>query len=249
MSSIGIYFYRSGQIKKYEDVKKKLLSLPEKESSLFNFLIESAKLDEDYDAVIKYCIKLIELDPSDLATRLYLAQLYIEKEEYKKALKELKNINSSLDSYPKLQYFFSKLYLLTGDMDQAITLAQKEVQENPSLIDGYLLLGDIHKQKKELGKAQKYFFKANQIDPTSVDAQLGLAYVAFMNDQYDMALDYYKKASERDPNRPEIYKLLGDAYRKLGQSQLAIKNYKHFLELSPRSKYKTKIQTYINTMN
>lgn len=248
MSSIGIYFYRSGQIKKYEDLKAKLLSLPKKDASLFNFLIEAAKLDEDYDAVIQYCIKLIELDPSDLDIRLYLSQLYIEKEKYGPALKELTAIKSRLSSYPKLKYFFSKLYLLSGEIEKAKMQAESEVKENPTLIDGYILMGEILKKEKELSKARKYFFKANQIDPKSVDALLGLAYVAFMNDQYDMALDYYKKAAELDPNRSEVYKLLGDVFRKLGQSQLAIKNYSHFLELLPNSKYKNQIRTYINTM-
>jgi tetratricopeptide (TPR) repeat protein len=63
-----------------------------------------------------------------------------------------------------------------------------------------------------------------------------------------MALDQYQKVTEIDSNLPEVYKLLGDAYRKLGQSQLAVKNYKYFLELSPNTKYKNSINTYIRTM-
>jgi tetratricopeptide (TPR) repeat protein len=122
------------------------------------------------------------------------------------------------------------------------------MKENPNVVDGPLLLGEIYKNKKELIKSKKYYLRAAQIDGKNVDAILGLAFIAFSRDQYDMALDQYQKAVEYDSNRAEIYRLLGDTYRKIGQGQIAIKNYKQFLELSPTSSYKRKIETYIRTM-
>lgn len=248
MSAIGIYYYRSGQVKNFERMKAKLKAIPKKDVSLYRFLIEAAKLDDNYDKVIENCIELIKLKPGDLDTRLYLAQLYIEKEQYDPAVAQLKAIENRFATFPRLQYFIAKLRLLLGDVDLALKKALEEAEENPSVIDSFLLLGDIYKQKGELLKARDYYLQASKIDPKNVESMLGLAYVNFNSDKYDMALDQYIKAKEIEPNRAEIYRLLGDAYRKLGQSQLAITNYNYYLELSPNSRYKVKIQTYIKTM-
>lgn len=248
LSEIGIYFYRSGQLKKYKVIKKKLLGLPEKDVSLFKFLIETARLDDDIEKQISYSEDLIELKPGDLKVRMDLANTYINLQRYKKAKKHIDMINDRLDSYPRLQYLNAKLYYLVDDLEKSKVLVKKEIAENPTVIDGYILLADIYIKEKNLLAARKEYMKAVQLKPNNVEAIMGIAFVALNSDQYDMALDQYQKAIELDPNRADTYKLLGDAYRKLGQSQYAIKNYKHFLELSPNSKYKNGIQTYIRTM-
>ncbi|MFT6631627.1 MAG: tetratricopeptide (TPR) repeat protein [Bacteriovoracaceae bacterium] len=248
LSEIGIYFYRSGQLKKYKNIKEKLLGIPERDVSLFKFLIETARLDDDIEKVISYSVDLLELNPGNLAVRMELASILINLQRYKKAKIQIDMINDRLDSYPKLQFLNAKLYYLVDDLEKSKMLVQKEIEENPTVIDGYILLADIYIKEKDLLSARKQYMKAVQLKPNNVDAIMGIAFVALSSDQYDMALDQYQKAIEIDPNRAETYKLLGDAYRKLGQSQYAIKNYKHFLELSPNSKYKNGIQTYIRTM-
>ncbi len=248
IGAIGIYYYKSGQIKSFNRMKERLVNLPRNDSALYKFLIEAARLDDNQADVIKYSKKMIELDPGNLEIRLSLSQIYINQKKYEEALKELEEIQKRFSTYPRLQYFFAKLYLLIGEIDKSIKLAKKEIEENPSVIDSFLLLGDIYKEKKEYILANKYYLQANKIDSKNVDSILGLAIIDFYSDKYDMALDQYIKAKELDPNRAEIYRLLGDVYRKLGQSQLAITNYKFYLELEVNSPFKNKIQTYINNL-
>ncbi len=248
LGEIGIYFHRSGQIKKYSDIREKLLLLPEKDETLFSFLIEAAKIDDDVQKVVENSEKLLEINPGDLRIRIELADIYINLQSYKKAKYHLDVIGKRLSTYPKLQYLRAKLYYLIDDINTAKPLVESEIRENPTVIDGYLLLADIYIKEKNLTAARKQFLKAARLDGDNVDAILGIAFVAFHSDQYDMALDQYQKAIELDPSRAEVYKLLGDASKKLGQSQIAIKNYKLYLELSPNTQYKSTIQKYINTM-
>lgn len=248
LSAIGIYYYRSGQIKNYQNIKKKIQNLPGNSLVMNRFLLESAKLDDSYPDIIKYCRRIIEEDPGDLETRLYLAQILMEMKKFKESKAQLEEIEKRFKTYPKLAYFNARFYLLIKDTKTAIALGEKEIRENPGVVDGYLLLGSIYQDEKDLLKARDYYQKAAQIDSNNVDAILGLAFVAFHRDQYDMALDQYQRAASLDPNRSEIYKLLGDTYRKIGQGQIAIKNYKQYLELSPNSRYKSSIESYIRTM-
>ena len=167
---------------------------------------------------------------------------------YEKAGEHLSEVKSRLDTYPKLKYLYAKLNLYVNKVDIAKEMALTEVKENPNVVDGYLILGEISVREKDFVNARNYYVKAYQKDTKSVDAILGIAYVALQTNQYDLAVDQYRKALDLDKNNPNIYRLLGDAYRRIGQSQLAIPVYKQFLELSPNSKYKNKIETYIKTM-
>ena len=211
-------------------------------------MFEAAKLDGNYPDIVRYCRLIIEDDPGALDTRLYLAQILLELKKYKEARYQLQEIGKRFKTYPRLSFYNAKFYLLIDDIDKAQKLAEIEVKENPEVVDGYLLLGSIYKKKKDLMRAREFYQKAAQVDSKNVDSILGLAYVAFHRDQYDMALDQYQKAAAIDPNRSEIYKLLGDTYRKIGQGQIAVKNYKQFLELSPKTRYKGAIEQFIRTM-
>ena len=222
--------------------------MPKKDESLYEFLIESSRLDDDLGGVIDYSEKLVEIAPGRLDVRMDLATTYIERESYAKAKVHLEEIKSRLDSYPKLNYLYARLNLLLGREDEAKKMALEEIEENPLVKDGYLVLGDIFIRQNEFIKAREQYVKALQRDSKSVDAILGIAFVALKTNQYDLAINQYQKALELDKNNPKVYKLLGDAYRKIGQSQLAIPVYKQYLELSPNSKYKRKIMTYIETM-
>jgi tetratricopeptide (TPR) repeat protein len=248
MGNIAIYYYKSGQQARFKSLKEKILKIPNKDTALYEFLIKAAKLNEKYDDVIKYSKELIKINPGDLQARLYLGQVYIELQKYKEALQEFNEIKERLDTYPKVQYFLSKLYLLTEDIDQAIVLAKKEITTNPSGVDGYVLLGEIFVKQKKYLEAENYYKKAQRIDRNNVDVLIGLSIINFKKSQYTSARDILLKAKRIAPERAEIHKLLGDVYRASQQSALAIEAYKLFLELSPNSSYKENLEAYIRMM-
>jgi len=253
LSLIGINFYRSGQIKKYKDIKEKLLSLPEKDESLYLFLIETARLDDSVEKMIEHSEDLLLINPANLQVRINLAELYIKLENWEKAKKHLDMIQDRLKTYPRLQYLYAKLYHLIRNQDptyaeKAKELTIKEMKDNPSVIDGYILYADILKEEKKYEEAKKVYMDASKINPKNIEAILGIAEIAVMGNQFEIAIDQYHKVIEIDSQKPIVYKLLGDTYKKLGQSQFAVKNYKQFLELSPNTSYKSSIEKYIRTM-
>ena len=248
LSSIGIYYYRSGQHKRYNEIKEKLTQVPGKDSSLYEFLIEASRLDDDIEKVIQYSKELIIADPGNLKVRMDLTLILIELKRYKEAKVQLDEIEKRFKSYPRLQYTEAKLYYLVNDLDKSRELVLEEIKLNPTVVESYVLLGDIYSAKKEFENARKEYLRALQLKPKNIEAILGLAKVAYISDQYDMALDQYEKAIRIEPGRAESYRLLADVYRKLGQGQLAIKNYKLYLELNPNTKQKAAIETYIRTM-
>jgi tetratricopeptide (TPR) repeat protein len=212
---------------------------------MYEFLIRYSKLNERFDDVIRYSKELLEIEPGDIPSRMFLAELLLELGKYDYALEHLFFIKERLDTYPKLLYNISRLNLLIGKKDEALTYAKKEVEYNPGLIDGHILLGNILKDDNKLVEAEERFRESLRINPNSVDGLSGLAFVNVKRNNLDAALDMYQKAIGLAPNNPNIRKSIADVYRLTGQSALAIDNYKVYLELVPESTFKTEIETYM----
>jgi tetratricopeptide (TPR) repeat protein len=244
--AIGIYYYRTGQIKKFEDTRAKLNELKVKDESFYKFLMDAATLDQKREDIIKYGEQLLAINPGNIEVRMYLGQVLMDLEKYPEAFKMFESVKERLNSYPKLQYFLSKINLLLDKVDEALILAQKEVEDNPGQVLGNVLLGDIYMKQNEFVKAENSYKKAYKSNPNSVEALLGMAAISYRKNQLDMTIDLYKKAKSLQPHNPMIHKLLGDSYRQLGQSAMAIESYRTFLELFPESRYKPEIETYIN---
>lgn len=245
LGDLGIYYFKSNQLKFFEDIKERLSGLKIKNRNMYEFLIKSAMMDRDYESVIEYGQELIDIDPGDLDTMMLMAKLYIDLEKYKDAKNMLSTVKSKLDSYPKLKYLFSLLAWKIGKLDKAIEFAKEEISGNPTSVDGYLLLGDIYMEKKQYSEADKNFKQAQKLDYNNVDALIGLAKLSYMSSQFEIALDLFRKALSEQPNNPKIHHQLGEVYKQLGQSALAIESYKIFLELEPNTKYKRKIEDYM----
>ncbi len=245
---IAIYYFRSGQLTKFEAQKKKLEASTNKTERLYEFLIQASLIDEKFDQVVEYGKKLLAINPGNLETRMLLGRILFEQSKFKESLEEFKEVKLRLPTYPKLLYYISKIYLLTGDVDKAIEIANKELKSNPNLESTYILLGDIYREQDKFTKAQEYYKEAQKKNPNSAEALLGLAFISSKKNQYEVALDLYKKAASIDIENPRIHKYIGDTYRNLGQGKLAIESYKVYLELAPESKYRKEIENYIKIL-
>ncbi len=245
---IAIYYFRSGQLTRFEEQKNKMEASPNKTEKLYDFLIKASLIDEKFDDVIDYGRKLLAINPGNLETRMLLGRILFEKSKYEESLSEFKEVRMRLPTYPKLLFYISKIYLMTGQVDEAVNMAKKELEANPDLEDTYILLGDIAREREEYIQAEKYYKEAQQKNSESPDALLGLAFISSKKNQFEVALDLYKKAASLDVENVEIHKYLGDTYRNLGQGKLAIESYKVYLELKPESKYKDEIEKYIRLL-
>jgi tetratricopeptide (TPR) repeat protein len=248
LGAIALNYYKSGQIKKYENINSKINSLPNKDKDYYIALFELARIEDKLDRVIEMLKKIIQISPGDLEYRIQLGRYLIAKADYKGALKQFDRVEERLKSYPRLQYYKSQLYMMTDNTKEALALANKEVKDNPDLIDGYILKGQILLKKEKFIESEKTFQQAQRLDGQNIEVLKGLAYIAFIKNQYDMALDLYKKAIKIDGSEAELHRLIGDVYRKIGQSQLARESYKLYLELDPNSSYKNKINTYLKRL-
>jgi tetratricopeptide (TPR) repeat protein len=249
MGEIAINYYKSGQVSYYQGILKEIQELPQKDKTMYEFLIKSAELNDNLKDVIAYSEKLLEIDPGDLRARIYLAELLIEMQKYDEATDHLMFMYQRLETYPRLLYNLSRLSLLAGDKDKAMNFAKREIESNPGVEDGFILLGNINKEEEKFVDAERNFAEALKINPNSIDALAGMAFVHVKRNNLEAALDLYQKAIRLSPNKPTLRKSIGDVYRMTGQSAQAIEHYKIYLELLPNTKFKAEVETYIRNFD
>lgn len=267
LSEIAIFYYRSGRVKDFEDFKAKLEKLPNKDSSLYEFLIRAALLDEKYNEIPGLVEKLLEVEPGNLESMMTAGKVLFENDNLPLAAQWFKRVQKKLSTYPKVQYYIAKIKFLAGEIDDpkdasgqslkdengkvilgAMNTILDDIKNNGETDISLVLLAEILNKQDKLIEAENTLKKAQKINPRSYEALMGLAEISTKRNNYDLALDLFKKALHEKNDDPIIHKKIGDVYRLLGQGALAMESYKVYLEMNPDASDKAQIEAYINIM-
>lgn len=246
LAQIAIFYYKNGQIQDFEIERKKLENLNSKDSSLYEFLIKMGTIENNVQQVINSSKELILINPSDLQTRMLLAEYEFKANKFGDAIASIESVLARLESYPRAHYLLSKIYIKLNKLDLALKHANEEIKHNPNIYYGWYVAGQIYKIKREVNPAVKNLEKAISIDVNNVESLLALGEIKLQQNHYELSREYFDRAKRLEPDRPETRKLLGEVYRRIGQSALAIEEYDTYLKLDPAARDRAEIQKIIN---
>ena len=249
LGEIAIYYYESGQLDLFEETKKEILKLNNKDEDFFRFLVKAGVLEDDSNLIIDSAEKLLFINPGDLKIRIQLSNEYSVKGKYKEALEQLNEIESRLSSYPRVNYYKAKVYNKMKNYKEALRFAEKETKNNPYIYNGWYILGETYRLVGEYKKAIKNLEKAISIKPKSVEALKSLGWIKLSETQYDVARELYLRAKKNAPNDPGIRKQLALVYRGIGQSGLAVEEYEVYLKLYPNAPDRNVIKQQIRMLS
>ena len=92
------------------------------------------RLDGEYEESLKAFEKLSRLDPAARAVSAYnRARIFIYKQEYDQAMKEIERGEKAEPDHPMLKIFRSGVYYYRGDKQMAIDLIEKVLVEQPEM--------------------------------------------------------------------------------------------------------------------
>lgn len=92
------------------------------------------RLDGEYEESLKAFEKLSRLDPAARAVSAYnRARIFIYKGDYQQAIREIERGEKAEPDHPMLKIFRSGVYYYRGDVDDAIELMSKVLEENPEM--------------------------------------------------------------------------------------------------------------------
>lgn len=233
LGQMAVFYYRDQSIKEYKEYKERLERLSKKDESLYRFLVNSAELEKNYKSLIKSAESLVLVAPGDLESRMKLANAYTIEGQYQKAIDQLNEVEQRLESYPNVNYYKAKIYLVNRDYKKAEIAGNKEVKINPESEYGYYILGEIYLKMAKYNLAKKNLEKSIQLRPDFYECLLALGWLKFKQGYYAAARELYQRALRKRPNDPEIHKRLGYVYKETGQGDMAVEEFRTYLNLNP----------------
>lgn len=248
ISSIATIYYKSGQLKEFQNFYKKVLAMPKKDQGLYEFLISAAKLEDRQDEIITYSRELLKLNPGNLKVRMDLGETLLGFRRYDEAIAEFNEVKDKLSSYPLVHYYLAKVYLEKNEIPKAREMALKELELNPNLDSAYFIVGEVHRLSKEYREATEKYEKAISLNPKSSAALMAMGWIKLNQNYTAEAIELYSRALKEDPTNPIIHKQMGDSYRAAGQRALAKEKYEDYLKLNPAAVDKDLIESLIKNL-
>jgi tetratricopeptide (TPR) repeat protein len=248
LNKIAILYYRSGQIKNYDDLIKQLSRLPDGANDLNQYMMETSQREGRWDDFIFYANEFLKNDPGSLIVRIAIAEAYYLKNDFKVAREHLNLAKQRMSTYPRINYYEAKILLAESKTEEALSAALIETKENPNLEMAHVLVGDLYYLKDELNEADKSYRAAQRVNPKSIDALKGIAALKVKKNELPVAIELYNRALSWKPDDASLHLVLADLYRQMGQTQDAVRAYKNFLEIEPESVEKSKIEAYLKSV-
>jgi tetratricopeptide (TPR) repeat protein len=181
---------------------------------------------KNVDEALKLSEKAVSLDPSNIWYRLYLAELYQVKGDYKGAIdiyvKIVAQHPDNLDYY----YHLAELYIMSERYLEAVAVYDKVedkagISEEISLQKEklFLYVNDIPRAQQELERLVAAY-------PSNTKYLSILAEFYMSNGKPEKAFETYKTIEASDPSNPYIHMSLADYYRKAGNKEKAFEELK-----------------------
>jgi TolB-like protein/cytochrome c-type biogenesis protein CcmH/NrfG len=119
-------------------------------------------------------------------------------------------------------------------LTQARPMAERAIQLDPTLAEGYVALGNINSWDRQPAAAESNFKTAIALSPglTSARTVYGSDLVQLFN-RYDEAIIQLEEAARLSPRDPLVHVYLGEAYAKVHRNQDALETVHHALNLDP----------------
>ncbi len=193
-----------------------------------------AAQQEDLTKAVQQFEAVLQLEPTDTYSALWLARLYGFENQPDQSEKVLRGIlRRDSENEPALEQL-SQLLIDEGRAQEAISLLTKAMGDGASP-DLYGTLGDAYTHAHDYPNAEAAYRKAIQDDPSDASHRHGLAQALMAQQKYADALAQFKKLTQLEPNSADNYLRMAALQRRLGQYDQAQESLTHAQQLAPGS--------------
>jgi Tfp pilus assembly protein PilF len=159
----------------------------------------------------------IDLDPSLVPARVYLAHLYLDLGRPERAQDELQAALTQLPGQPQLQALLAECQRQLGKPDAALELTQQALKADPSMAEARYYEGQALYDLKRRDEAIQAFEQAIKDGGRRPEVYGSLGKALLDAGRVDEAIVSLTEAVKLDPSRPEPMLPLARAYRLKGQ--------------------------------
>ncbi|HUI90867.1 MAG TPA: tetratricopeptide repeat protein [Chitinivibrionales bacterium] len=214
-----------------------------------DFLVGKKPFDVEYWKQLAYCYKqlndpvnmsyadkkIVEMDKTNVESRLRLGAYLLAQREYKQAFDIYKELSVLTPQNPEVFKSLYEITLNSGDKAMAAGYLKKYIAFNPNDAVAQRNLGNLYYEVKNYDAALMAFRAAIKLDPTIKGVYKPYADIVIakgLKEELATALAGAVNAGEADGN---MYAMLGGVYQKQGLCPKAIELYQKALAKDPRN--------------
>lgn len=187
----------------------------------------------DYKNAIKSYSDFIDENPYSYTSWYNLGNAYSKMEKFEKAIWAYDYCILINPEFGAAYFNLGNAYLSTEKYRKAIEQFQKCMELDGDDPVALCYIGEAYEQLNELNLARLFYQQSIDMAPMLPDAWLGMGIVYDLEGKTFEALAFILKALELDQENAGIYHVLGGAYEKLNELDLAKENYEKSLSLDP----------------
>ena len=179
-----------------------------------------------HEQAVGYAKAAMFMNNRNCEAKIKLALIYIDKEAYSEALKQVQEITSGLRTFGRLCWIEAKS--LDKVLETLQTIRKLPLEERTSVYHN-LALEMISFEEYQI--AAKYLHRALDIDPVYLEARMTLGKLRYLNGAYKRAYETFLHLVKVDSLAAESYYYMARSAQKLEQHSEAIRLYKYSAQL------------------
>jgi tetratricopeptide (TPR) repeat protein len=213
---LASFYERYGKWAEVEAALQKLAALkPQNEKPHILLGDFFAWLGQPDKALASY-LRATELNASSTVARDKLIGQYIDSGKVEEAATRTKAILEKNDKDLSGRFFDARIRLVKGNADEAISLLQGVIKDEPQLAGAHHFLGVAFMRKGQTAQARGAFAEAVKLNPNLPEARTALAVVNLTEGSLDLAIEQAQAAIQLNPRNVQAAVVSGDAYLRKG---------------------------------
>ena len=177
----------------------------------------------------------VELSPNFSMAHNNLGALYLNENNFKKAIFHFKASIASDPQNANAHNNLGNAYKNIGEIDKAIDCYNKALSLSPGIPETINNLGLVYFEKGEIAKAAEYLEKAIKVDPGYAPAYFHLAITLNKLGDSNRAATTLESYLHLIPGNADAFALLGNTYLNLGRLEKSKEAFNKSLEIEPNS--------------
>jgi len=176
------------------------------------------------DSALKAMQKVVALYPQRTASLLKLSEVQHILKQYDPSISTVNNILKYDPQNAEAYFMLGLNFREMGATKQAINSFQTAVENDPELIDAWLILGSLYEEKKDL-RAIDFYNSAVAVDPSNIQALHSKAYYLQNHGKIEEALSIYDQINQIDMDYKEAHLNKGILYLELKNNERAFEEF------------------------
>lgn len=172
--------------------------------------------------------------PNRTATELKLSEFYLILKQYEKSIQTAAEILSREPTNGEAYFMMGMNFRANEDTVKSIYNFQAAIENDPELIDAWILLGTLYEEQND-PKAIQYYDGALQVEPENISVLHAKAFFLQNNNDIPAAQELYRKIISLDRNYMDAPLNSGILYLEQDSIQKAFEQFNILVENVPEN--------------